>query len=83
MKKFALIVRAGSATGGKYYNDYRNGDILLFNDEIKAENFARKIEERSSKTVWVEVAEYDPNKKLEKLLNNDFTETIGRKMKRI
>ena len=80
MKQYALIVRAGSTTGGKYYNDYRDGSILLFDDEVKAEKFAAKIEEGSSNKVWVEVVQYNPNRKLPNLLNDEFVKTFGKKM---
>jgi hypothetical protein len=83
MKKYALIVRAGSTNGGKYYNDYRDGSILLFNNEFEAEKFATKIEEGSGDEVWVEVVVYDPNRKLPNLLSDEFVEKFGKKMGKI
>lgn len=78
MRKFALIVRAGNSEG-KYYNDYRDGSVLLFDDYRKAEQHAIKVEEGSSKNIWVEVVEYDENLKLDGLLSLDFVEKYGKK----
>lgn len=80
MRKYALIVRVSGTTGGKYYNDYRDGSVLLFDDEKKAENFALRVEEESSKTVWIEVVEYNPNLKLDNLIDPEFVETLGKRM---
>lgn len=80
MTKYALIVRVGSSDGGKYYNDYRDGSILLFDDEINAEKFALKIERESSEKVWVEVVPYNPNNNLPNLINEDFVNNFGERM---
>lgn len=83
MSKYALIVRVGGTTGGKYYNDYRDGSVLTFNNEKEAEKFAVKIEEGvPGKRAWVEVVEYNPNRKLEDLLSKEFVENIGKRMTR-
>jgi hypothetical protein len=76
--EYALIVHVNSSVGGKYYNNPMNGESLLFTDEKQAENFALKIENESSDTVWIEVVHYNPSLKLENLHSEEFIQAIGK-----
>lgn len=82
MAKYAVVIRSWGTQGSKYYNDYRTGETLLFNNKKEAENFKIKLKKDSSKNAIFEVIEFKTKNNKEGLFDDNFIERIGSKMVR-
>lgn len=52
MAKYSIVVRAWGTSGSKYYNDYRTGDILLFNNRLDAVKFLKNLKKHQARILF-------------------------------
>ncbi|WP_425203683.1 hypothetical protein [Priestia megaterium] len=72
MNQYVINVYAGETTGGRMYNNFATGELLLFDDLDEAEKFALKVENESIGNVWAEAVPYDVYKEKQPLFEYGY-----------